>query len=39
MGYHVKVDLVLIVEIYTDGVVLFMFGFFCRLDHPIQISR
>ena len=26
-------------ECCTDGVVLFMFGFFCRSDHPIEISR
>ena len=29
----------LAVESVIDGVVLFMFGFFCRSDQPIEISR
>ena len=29
----------LAVESVIDGVVLFMFDFFCRLDQPIEISR
>ena len=27
------------VEFCTNGVVLLMFGFFCRSGHPIEISR
>ena len=27
------------VEFCTNGMVLLMFGFFCRSSHPIEISR
>ena len=41
MGYYVYLLLIyaLAVESVVDGVVLFMFGFFCRSDQPIEISR
>ena len=27
------------VEFCTNGVVFLMFGFFCRSDNPIEVSR
>ena len=34
-----KLNLCYLLEFCSDGVVLFMFGFFCRSDLPIEISR
>ena len=34
-----KLNLCYPLEFCTDGVVLFMHGFFCRLECPIEVSR
>ena len=41
MGHYVNLLLIyaLVVESFIDGVVLYMFCFFCRADDPIEISR